>query len=113
MAKNYAKGWFIVDLGSTLPIAYVLYVLDPDTLPWRAVELSGEAGGPSSSLKVLKILRLFRLAKMLRMAKLKSLMEKYLLWGMYMQSESFNLPLFFGPSLTDSFLGVGTRITRS
>ena len=75
VAKNYAKGWFLVDLSSTLPVSYILYILDPQSLPWRAVE--DESGQGASNLRILKILRLFRLAKMLRMLKLKHLLEKY------------------------------------
>lgn len=77
VAKRYATGWFAIDLGSTLPIAYIYYIIDPDSVPWRAVELQGTTGGTSSNLKVLKILRLFRLPKMLRLLKLKNLLLKH------------------------------------
>ena len=53
VAKNYAKGWFLVDLSSTLPVSYILYILDPQSLPWRAVE--DESGQGASNLRILKI----------------------------------------------------------
>jgi hypothetical protein len=42
-AMNYATGWFLIDASSVLPIAYILYILEPSSLPWRAQEGEGSS----------------------------------------------------------------------
>ena len=73
----FPRGWFMIDLVSTLPVNYILYWFTDLPYPWNedaALDGDGKGGG---SLKILKVLRLFRLAKMLRMLRLKSVVDKY------------------------------------
>jgi hypothetical protein len=76
VARNYLTGWFLADFVSCAPVSYVVYVIDPSMLPWRAAK-AGDAQSGAGSLKILKLLRLSRLSRMMRMLKLKSVIDKY------------------------------------
>lgn len=65
IANSYLKGWFAIDLASSLPIEYIEMLV------------SGPGGGGVLDLQFLKTLRLLRLAKMLRLARLKRILQKY------------------------------------
>ena len=60
IARYYFKHWFLIDFISSLPINYVMMVVDP--------------GGDSSKFRVLRVARLLRL---LRLGRIKRMMSKY------------------------------------
>jgi CRP-like cAMP-binding protein len=72
VAKNYAKGWFTIDIVSCLPVQYMQYIMEASQGSDGA-----DGGGAGDRMKVLKSLRLMRLAKMLRIARLRKMITKY------------------------------------
>lgn len=74
IAANYMRGWFFVDLVSTLPVSYVPYFVDEGEE--LATSLAGE-GGNGQNFRAMKALRLVRLSKMLRLARIKKILMKY------------------------------------
>ncbi len=74
IAKNYVRGWFFIDLVSTLPVSYVPYFVDDG--PVLAGSLGGEDGN-GQNFRAMKALRLVRLSKMLRLARIKKILMKY------------------------------------
>jgi len=79
MAINYLKGWFIIDISSSVPGETATIVAE------ALIAASVDGGGDTSSmesLKNLKTLRILRLTKLLRLAKL----------GQILESMEFNYP---------------------
>lgn len=64
IARNYTKGWFIIDLVSSVPVQYFGYMVRGDT-------------ATPDNVKILKSIRLLRLTKMLRIARLRKFIHKY------------------------------------
>ena len=65
MARNYIRGWFIIDVSSCASLLqYVFEIFD-----------FGD-GDAASKTRVAKVLRLLRMAKLLRVARLKRLVER-------------------------------------
>ena len=67
IAVHYAQGWFLIDFVSSIPIQYILMLL----------EKASTTGDREMDLRFLKSIRLLRLSKMLRLVRLKKLMQKY------------------------------------
>eukprot|EP00931_Biecheleriopsis_adriatica_P121598 TRINITY_DN9665_c0_g2_i1.p1 TRINITY_DN9665_c0_g2~~TRINITY_DN9665_c0_g2_i1.p1 ORF type:complete len:666 (-),score=125.89 TRINITY_DN9665_c0_g2_i1:134-2131(-) len=68
IAKNYVRGWFVLDFVSTVPWGDL-----------AALFSGGEGGGSSGAaklMKIMKFLRIMRLMRMLRMAKLRAIWEQ-------------------------------------
>ena len=74
---TYLRGWFSLDLISSLPLNYVTYFFDE---------------GQMSELHVFKSFRLLRLFKLLRLARLKRLLQKY--------QDTFDLQPYIGLIMT-------------
>jgi Ca2+-binding EF-hand superfamily protein len=74
IAINYMKGWFFIDLISTLPVSYVPYFVDSGTDV--STSLAGDDSG-GQNFRAMKALRLVRLSKMLRLARIKKILMKY------------------------------------
>lgn len=68
IARNYLKGWFLLDFVSCLPIDLILMGLKPAT-----VNSGSSAASDVSSLKALKIARLIRLFKLIRVLRVSKL----------------------------------------
>ena len=72
MTVNYLKGWFIIDISSSVPGETATMVAE------ALIAAQGAEGGDTSSvesLKNLKTLRILRLTKLLRLAKLGQILE--------------------------------------
>jgi hypothetical protein len=65
MAKNYLKGWLLIDIGSCASLLQYIFLLTN----------SGDSDGASKA-RLTKVLRLLRLAKLLRLARLKRLLDR-------------------------------------
>eukprot|EP01043_Picozoa_sp_COSAG02_P010774 COSAG02_NODE_386_length_23297_cov_32.396457_6_plen_1111_part_00 len=72
IAKHYAKGWFVIDIVSCLPVQYVQYIMEAS----QGSDVT-DGRGAGDRMKVFKSLRLMRLAKMLRVARLRKMITKY------------------------------------
>jgi hypothetical protein len=68
IAKQYMKGWFLVDMLGCLPISYVLLIINPQ---------GASDSGAGRGNKVLRVLRLFKLLKLLRLARLQRIIKRY------------------------------------
>lgn len=66
ISVTYLKGWFVIDLGTCLPISYIFLVT-------RGVESAGDG----KEVRLLKILRLLKLAKLLRVTRIMRMLERY------------------------------------
>ena len=75
IARNYLRGWFAVDIMSSLPINPILSVslngCDPGAREGAAKSASG-----ASLIKLVRILRLVKLLKILRILKLKQRLDE-------------------------------------
>ena len=87
IAKNYMKGWFLIDAPSSLPTEPVMELVKlalPTLMPEEAADGEGGGGGSSSALmlpKMLKFLRMARFMKLIRLlkaAKIFKVMEEEL-----------------------------------
>lgn len=65
MAKNYLKGWLLIDIGSCASLLQY----------WFLITDSGDSDGASKA-RLTKVLRLLRLAKLLRLARLKRILDR-------------------------------------
>ena len=68
IAKNYASGWFSIDLISIFPF---------DTLGLVMESESGGGSGGLGQLKILRVIRLARLAKLLKVMKSSAIFKKW------------------------------------
>lgn len=64
--KNYIKSWFLVDITGSIPINYVVLVMELDSTT------AGYKGN-----RFLRMMRLFRLLKLLRLLRVNRLLKKY------------------------------------
>ena len=82
VAKLYLARWFVIDLVSTVPLPYVIYLpgMEPvpisDTLGSDA-GTDAAAGAESSNERLLKLLRLFRLLKLMRLLRFKRILDRW------------------------------------
>ena len=82
IVRNYAKGWFSIDILASMPIEIVIRsqlnmftcAFDDSCPP---PDPDKESGGGGNLFKVIKILRLLRLAKMLRLVRIKRILDRY------------------------------------
>lgn len=65
MAKNYLKGWLLIDIGSCASLLQYFFLLTD----------AGDSDGASKA-RLTKVLRLLRLAKLLRLARLKRILDR-------------------------------------
>eukprot|EP01052_Picozoa_sp_SAG31_P015477 SAG31_NODE_996_length_10492_cov_4.648802_1_plen_739_part_00 len=74
IAKRYVRGWFLIDILSSLPISYIVYFLPSLS---AASENSALDTDDMANVELVKLIRLLRLFKLLRLARLKRLMQQY------------------------------------
>ena len=82
VAKNYLKGWFSLDFFSSIPVDFIIKLMDPDA---NNLELARSSRTLKSVrlLRLTKLLRLFRLKKIFRWAKMYvNILEEKLQWRM-------------------------------
>ncbi|EKX40720.1 hypothetical protein GUITHDRAFT_113250 [Guillardia theta CCMP2712] len=70
IALNYIRGWFIVDVVSSIPTETI------SQITIMTMSSSTQSSGSLSALYQLKVIRIIRLAKLLRLAKLGKIIDK-------------------------------------
>ena len=73
IAKNYMKGWFLIDAPSSLPTEPVMELVKlalPTLMPEEAEEGAGGGGGSSDALMLPKLLRFLRMARFMKLIRL-------------------------------------------
>ena len=82
VAMLYIRRWFIIDLVSTVPLPYVIYLpgMGPVTVSDALGSDAGTdavPGAESSNERLLKLLRLFRLLKLMRLLRFKRILDRW------------------------------------
>eukprot|EP00937_MAST-01D_sp_MAST-1D-sp2_P004838 g4838.t1 len=65
IARNYLRGWFLLDVVSILPIDILSVAME-----------ASESGAGVGQLKILRVIRVFRLAKLLRVARASRILAR-------------------------------------
>ena len=104
IAVTYMKGWFIIDLTSSLPLQYVMLIAN------AGKEKSSNPGETDSSaaVRTLKAFRLLRMMKLLRLRKMLSIFKKYQdFMSTYMRLVALLLGIMFMMHLLSCFFYLG------
>ena len=81
IARNYMKGWFVIDLVSCLPVGYIQYFVSDE-------------GGGDDNFRSVKSMRLVKMTKMMRLARIKRILSRHGSDVNYQQFFNIGLTLF-------------------